>query len=130
MTDFVQRRLTKAAEFVEAARLLQDEGFEVSAADRAYYAMFYAVEALLAARDLTYSSHGAVHGAFGRLFAKTGELDPKYHRWLIHAFEGRQSATYGTDIENEPDRESVTRVIDQAEELLAAAREYLARHHD
>lgn len=127
MTDFVQRRLAKAAEFVQAARLLLDEGFGDSAADRAYYAMFYAVEALLAARELTYSSHGAVHGAFGRLFAKTGEFDPRYHRWLLQAFEGRQSATYGTDIESEPDGDSVARVIDQAEELLSAAREYLAR---
>ena len=41
MTDFVRRRLAKAAELIEAARLLHDEGFEDSAADRAYYAMFY-----------------------------------------------------------------------------------------
>jgi hypothetical protein len=33
------------------------------------HAMFYTAEALLASRDLTFSSHGAVHGASGKEFA-------------------------------------------------------------
>lgn len=126
MNQFARRRLEKASEFIEAARLLLGEGFEDSAADRSYYAMFYAVEALLADRDLDFSSHGAVHGAFGRLFAKTGELDPKYHGWLIRAFEARQSATYGVDLNGESDPASVATLIKQAEELVAAIRRYLA----
>lgn len=85
-----------------------------------------AAEALLAERDLVYSSHGAVHGAFGRVFAKTGELDPKYHGRLIRAFEGRQSATYGTDLDVEPDSASVAAVLDRAQEFLGAAKDYLA----
>jgi uncharacterized protein (UPF0332 family) len=122
---FARQRLDKASGFVEAARLLLQEGFADSAADRAYYAMFYAVEALLAERDLDFSSHGAVHGAFGRLFAKTGELDPKYHGWLIRAFEARQSATYGVNVAEEADSERVEALIGQAEELVAAIRDYL-----
>ena len=126
MNEFARRRLEKASESIEAARLLLDEGFADSAADRSYYAMFYAVEALLADRDLDFSSHGAVHGAFGRLFAKTGELDPKYHGWLIRAFEARQSATYGVDLEGAADAASVGALIEQAVELVAAIRRYLA----
>jgi uncharacterized protein (UPF0332 family) len=124
--DFARRRLEKASESIEAARLLLEMGFEDSAADRSYYAMFYAVEALLADRDLDFSSHGAVHGAFGRLFAKTGELDPKYHGWLIRAFEARQSATYGVDLDGEADAASISALIEQAEDFVAAIRRYLA----
>jgi uncharacterized protein (UPF0332 family) len=124
--DYARRRLEKASESIEAARLLLTEGFQDSAADRSYYAMFYAVEALLADRDLDFSSHGAVHGAFGRLFAKTGELDPKYHGWLIRAFEARQSATYGVDLNGEADAASIGALIEQAEEFVSAIRRYLA----
>jgi uncharacterized protein (UPF0332 family) len=124
--DYARRRLEKASESIEAARLLLTEGFQDSAADRSYYAMFYAVEALLADRDLDFSSHGAVHGAFGRLFAKTGELDPKYHGWLIRAFEARQSATYGVDLNGEADAASIGALIEQAEDFVAAIRRYLA----
>jgi uncharacterized protein (UPF0332 family) len=58
------------------------------------HAMFYTAEALLANRDLTFSSHGSMHGAFGKEFAKTEELDPKFHRWLIDAFRQRQDLLY------------------------------------
>ena len=37
----------------------------VFAASRAYYAMFYAAEALLQSRGLAFSKHSAVHAAFG-----------------------------------------------------------------
>lgn len=127
MKEFARQRLQKASEAAEAARLLAGEGYQDAAADRAYYAMFYAVEALLSEQDLTFSRHGAVHGAFGRLFAKSGELDPKYHSWLIQAFEARQTATYGADLKDEVSAERVRSRIEQAEELIEAVREYLAR---
>ena len=63
---------------------------------RAYYAMFWAAKALLFLKgEPDYSSHGKVIGAFGRLFAKTGLLDPKYHRFLDNAFRMRLQADYG-----------------------------------
>ncbi len=87
--------------------------------------MFYTAEALLADRNLTFSSHGAVHGAFGKEFAKTEVLDPKFHRWLIDAFRERQEATYSTD--PAITREQASILIARAIEFVAAARAYLAR---
>jgi uncharacterized protein (UPF0332 family) len=124
--EFTRQRLEKAAAAIEAARLLADEGFHDAAADRAYYAMFFAVEGLLSERDLSFSRHGAVHGAFGRLFAKTGELDPKYHRWLLEAFDARQTATYGAEGHGPGGPEAVGLLIDQADQLSAAIQDYLA----
>lgn len=125
MRRFTRQRLEKATGAVGAARLLANEGFYDAAADRAYYAMFFAVEGLLSERDLEFSRHGAVHGAFGRLFAKTGELDPKFHRWLLEAFEARQAATYGTEAERRGEPEAVRTLIDQAEQLIGTVQEYL-----
>lgn len=56
--------------------------------------MFYVAEALLAERDLEFKKHAAVHAAFGEHFAKTRSLDPKYHRWLLDAFDQRITADY------------------------------------
>jgi uncharacterized protein (UPF0332 family) len=123
--EFTRSRLGKAAEALDAARLLLEEGFEDAAADRAYYAMFYAAEALLAEHDLAYSSHGAVHGAFGRLFAKAGKLDRELHGWFIQAFEARQLATYGADASAASDVARVRIRIDRAEEFVRTIREFL-----
>ena len=49
--------------------------------------MFCAVEALLAEQNLSFSKHGAVHAVLGEHFAKTGDMDAKFHRWVLDAFD-------------------------------------------
>lgn len=44
--------------------------------------MLHAAQALLREEDLRYRKHASVHAAFGEYFAKTGRIDPRYHRWL------------------------------------------------
>jgi uncharacterized protein (UPF0332 family) len=124
VSDRAWARLDQSATAIEGARRdLAANAYDL-AADRAYYAMFYAADPLLARRGLSFSSHGAVHGAIGKEFAKTGDLDPKFHRWLLDAYDQRQAATYGisTDIAKDRAQEFVL----QPEEFLAAARAYLA----
>lgn len=115
--------LEKAARSIHAAeRLLESEDPEF-AAGRAYYAMFYTAEALLYEEGLRFRKHGGVHGAFGERFAKTGKLDPKYHRWLLEAFNKRVAGDYG--VETSITSEEVARIIEQAREFLQEARRYL-----
>jgi len=47
--------------------------------------MFYIAQALLSTKDLSFKSHGEVISAYGKNFAKTGLLDPKFHSGLIRA---------------------------------------------
>jgi uncharacterized protein (UPF0332 family) len=111
--------LDKAARAIRAAdTLLQDDNLDF-AAGRAYYAMFYVAEALLHERDLRSKKHGGVHALFGEQFAKTGILDPKFHRWLLLAFNTRLIGDYG--FAAVISMEDVTSMIDQAREFLAAA---------
>lgn len=39
-----------------------------------------------------------MHTAFGKHFARSGEIDPKYHRWLLEAFTARIAGDYGVDM--------------------------------
>lgn len=117
--------LAKAGESLKAARLLLEAGFGDFAASRAYYAMFYAAEALLAAKGLDFSSHSAVIGAFGREYAKPGLLDPKLHRYLIAMQEARLIGDYG-DISATPPQ-AAAHLLEQAEEFVQAADQFLKR---
>jgi uncharacterized protein (UPF0332 family) len=81
----IQALLLRATESVAAARGLLRDGYPDFAASRAYYAMLYVAEALLAHLGQSYSSHAAAIGAYGREYAKTGKLDARFHRWLIEA---------------------------------------------
>jgi uncharacterized protein (UPF0332 family) len=116
--------LDKARANLDAARLLLAAQHLDSATSRAYYAMFYVAEALLAQIGQSYSKHAGVVAAFGREYAKTGKLDPRFHRWLIDAQDLRTVADYTAEMVITA--EKVRAVCDWAEEFLAAARSHLA----
>ena len=117
--------LNKAGENIEAADLLVSQGFFDIAASRSYYAMFYIAEALLLRIGLHFSSHSAVIAAYGREYAKTGLLDPRYHQYLIQSQELRQTGDYGY---LEPiSEENVKQVLVWANDFLLTADEYLGR---
>lgn len=58
--------------------------------------------------------------------SKTEELDARYHRLLIEAFELRQAADYSAAPETVSE-EDAEHTISEGKEFLAAAREYLER---
>lgn len=95
MTEAVLELLDKALQSIRAAQLLLNEGYFSFAASRAYYSMFYAVEALLLSRELSFSRHSGVIAAFGKEFVKTGAFDSRFHRRLLHAFKLRNAGDYG-----------------------------------
>jgi uncharacterized protein (UPF0332 family) len=117
MKHEVEVLLQKARESLHAAELLRREGYLDFAASRGYYAMFYAAEALLLDRGLSYSSHSAVIAAFGKELAKTQILDPMLHRYLIDAQDLRNLGDYGV---------GPSVAADQAKEILRWADEFLA----
>ena len=124
MKEATEALLDKAERAIEAARALLDSTGPEFAAGRAYYAMFYVAEALLHERGLRFSKHSAVHAAFGTAFAKPALLDPRYHRWLLDAFDLRLQDDYETlGIVNE---ELVEEMLKQARSFLDAARLFLA----
>jgi uncharacterized protein (UPF0332 family) len=87
--------LTKASEKLETARIMYDNARYDDAVSRAYYAAFHAMTAALLSRNLSYSSHGQVIGAFNREFIKTS-IFPKDFSAIVQAlFDDRQIGDYG-----------------------------------
>jgi uncharacterized protein (UPF0332 family) len=119
----IELLIEKATQSLDAAELLRQRGYFDFAASRAYYAMFYVAEALLASLGQSYSTHGAVQAAYGREFAKTGRLDPKFHRWLIDAQDFRSTGDYETGVTITP--EQAAQICEWAREFGGSARSYL-----
>ena len=102
MKEHSRKLLSKALDSIEGAEGLLNMGKEELAAGRAYYAMFYVAEALLHEIDLQFNQLGQVIAAYGKHFAKTKELDPKYHRWLRGGFDTRISGDYDVGLISVP----------------------------
>lgn len=113
----------RAEESHQAARVLLEQGFPNFSAAQSYYTMFYLTEALLYAKDMQFSSHSAVIAAFGKEFAKTGLLDPKFHRRLIVAERRRETGHYGE--ENSVTQEEAIKSFQWAEEFIEVVKVFL-----
>lgn len=99
MTEEIKKLMAKAEHALEVAEELMNNGYPSDAASKIYYAMFYAAQALLKSEGIDVVKHSAVESAFGFHFAKTGKIDPKYHKMLIDARKIREIADY--DIQEE-----------------------------
>ena len=113
----VQYRLEQADESLAAARLLAEAKLLRQVVGRAYYAMFYAVLALLAFRGLGASKHSGVLGLFDREFVKEGIFGPEQSRNLHELFDLRQRADY---------REMFTVSEKRAESAITSAEEFIS----
>jgi uncharacterized protein (UPF0332 family) len=117
--------LKKAHESLQAARvLIREEMFDFSAS-RSYYAMFYAAQALLLTKGLTFSKHSGVIASFGRDFAKQNIIPMEFHRYLIEAQEDRNVGDYGIGpgiAADEADEQ-----IARAEEMIRVIEDLLSR---
>ena len=90
----VTYRLEQAHESLDAARVLLEKKLDRPALNRAYYAMFYAVLALLATRKRETSKHSGAISLFDKEFVKAGTFDKDFSRWLHEAFDLRQRSDY------------------------------------
>jgi uncharacterized protein (UPF0332 family) len=64
-----------------------------------------------------------VISAYGKQFAQTGQLEPRFHRALIDAFEARGDADY--ELQLRGGSVGVQGTIDAAREFIEAAADYL-----
>ncbi len=76
--EYISFRLRKANEAYRAATLLHENGFDNDAISKLYYAAFYAVNALLASKNLFPKTHNGVRGLFSKEFIVTKQFDVKY----------------------------------------------------
>jgi len=123
MTEEIQELLDKSAQSIGAAELLLNDGYVDFSTGRAYYAMFYTLEALLLSRDRSFSKYSAVIAAFGKEYVKTGLFDSRFHRFILNAFDLRNAGDYGAM--HAVSEEQARQTIDNAKELLEAVVAFL-----
>jgi hypothetical protein len=93
--NLARYRIQQAQESLEEARYLFDgEKSPRSIVNRAYYAMFYSVLALLVYEPYSTSKHSGVVGYFNRRFIKDGQFGIEHGRAFNRAFEMRQRSDY------------------------------------
>jgi len=115
-TEYAKYRIESAHNTFEAAKLLAESGFWNSAVNRLYYALFYAVNALLVLNEIQTKSHASTKSQFSLHFVKTGKFDKKYGRLLSELYDWRQKGDYENIFDFDAD--SVEPLFEPVEEMI------------
>lgn len=93
-SDIINYRINKARLTLQEAELLADNLYYSAAANRLYYACFYAVSALLYLHGINARQHSGVIQMFGLHFVNTGIISKDQGRLYTELFGMRQSGDY------------------------------------
>ena len=115
-------RLEQAEEALSEADLLLNAGHFRGAINRAYYAMFYAIQVLVVRNKVKVSKHSGVISYFDREFVKPGIIDKEFSKWLHRLFDLRQDADYGDMFE--PSGDQCRLAVKQARQFVHRIRNY------
>jgi len=95
--------MERAFETLEEARLMLQNGHLYGAANRIYYACFYATVALLLTKGLGNSKHSGVMALFNRHFVKEGLVPAEMGKFYSRVFEHRLESDYADVVELKED---------------------------
>jgi uncharacterized protein (UPF0332 family) len=112
-----------ARDALKSAQYNLDGGYYRVAANRGYYAFFYAATALLMTLNISRGKHSGVLAAFREIFVKTGLFPTEDSITFGEAFELRNTSDY--DILGSIDLEDAQNVIQNAKDFLERCEEYL-----
>jgi uncharacterized protein (UPF0332 family) len=120
VNEEVRLHLKKAEDCIKDAELLLSADRYFSTVGRAYYAMFHAATAALLTKDIVRRSHQGIISSFGREFIKTGQVEPKLHKYFAEAFDLRQESDYQPLVKITPRQAS--NLIEKAKEFVQACK--------
>jgi len=125
IADLVRHRIEQAQTALDdAAYLLDGKRSPQSIVNRAYYAMFYAVLALLQKAGKVPSKHTGVISLFDTEYALKGLLPKELSKDLHKAFELRQVSDYKNVLPISPEKSLDT--LNNAKRFVEAVTKYLA----
>jgi uncharacterized protein (UPF0332 family) len=101
MNEFVRQQvneyLKRAHRALRTGHLALNDQDYVAAVNRAYYAIFYATNALLATKGLERSKHSGVIAAFRQHFVKTGIIEAEYSHLYGVTMDDRHMGDYSLE---------------------------------
>ena len=93
--DLAKYRYEMAVEKLEAAKVLEENGFYKDSISRSYYAIFTGARSLLALENKDSTKHSGIISLFNRYFVKTELVDKNYSKILAKAKIYRERGDYG-----------------------------------
>lgn len=126
---FARYRLNKAKETLETAKMIFNEGKDfTSANNRAYYAIFYAIRAVLAIEETDFKRHKDVLAYFNKEYVNK-EIFPKMiGRKISQSQRIREDSDYDDDYE--PSLEKTEQQINTAGELVDLVEKYIDNYYN
>jgi uncharacterized protein (UPF0332 family) len=116
---YVQR----AREMLEVAQHNLEAGFDGTAVNRAYYAIFYAANAVLASENIARGSHSGVISVFRERFVKPGVIEAAYSRIYGRVMDDRHLGDY--EIERVITSEEARQDVEDAGRFVSRLEAYL-----
>ena len=123
--DYAKYRIERAREDLEAAHLLYNAGNYRIANNRAYYAIFHAMRAVLVFDDFDSSKHSGVIAEFRRRYIKEGIFPIEISKMIGSAFTIRNASDY--DDMFIASKSETEEQINNAEYVYRILSEYISR---
>lgn len=114
----VELYMERAHETLAVAAHNLEDGFYAASVNRAYYAIFYAANAMLSTEGLARSKHSGVISTFRERFVKPGLIEIEYSRVYGRVMDDRHLGDYEI-------KRPITQ--DRAQEDLDGARQFVSR---
>lgn len=92
--DYVRYRLNTAKQDLKAANLLYENSIYNAAVNRAYYAIFHAMRAVLAIDGVDFKKHSGVISYFNKEYIKKGVFDKRFSKIIQNANISRTGSDY------------------------------------
>jgi len=124
LRDLTKYRLEISAERLEVSEAMIESGYFRVSITNSYYAIFNAIRALLAERQIDFKKHSAVISYFRREYIKTELIDVKFSDYIGTAFRARHYSDYGDFFI--ASREEAEMQYQHAVEFVEAVKTFLA----
>jgi len=122
--DLICYRMDRAGETLREARLMFESDHLYGAANRIYYACFYATTALLLTRNMASPKHSGVIGLFNKHFIKEGFIPVDMGKFYSRMFDNRLESDYGDIVKIEKD--DIEADLKKADDFIAKIKIMLA----
>ena len=119
----VNYKIEKAEKTLEQVKSIVPMGYWEMAANRLYYAAYYAVSALLLRDGFSVQTHHGIIHVFGQNYIKTNKLDASFGTLYGRLFSLRQTGDYGDTYDLTSD--DVMPLLGPTEELIRKIAEVL-----
>ena len=119
----VQAHLGKALRRLKVAQGLHRQGEYEDAVSRAYYAIYHAAHAALAAEGFRPQTHRGLTNLFGLHLVETGKLPKKLAKYMRNVRDDREEGDY--EIYSVIDQETSQTALREVEEFIRAIQEFL-----